>query len=175
MSSHNNAMKNFDVFNKQKSSIACCFENYTKEAKSDYRIRLEASIDALRFITLQGLASRGHDESDESLNQGNFLELIKVFAKRNSDIARALFDKKVPGNCTLTSSTIQKEIVSVFANETTKRVIEELDGQLKERFLGIVHVGNTTSLTLKAAIEKLLGANSLTLSSVRGQGYDDAI
>ncbi|XP_074289424.1 uncharacterized protein LOC141614575 [Silene latifolia] len=204
MSAHNNAMKNFDVFNKQKSSIACCFENYTKEAKSDYRIRLEASIDALRFITLQGLASRGHDESDESLNQGNFLELRKVFAKRNSDVARALFDKKVPGNCTLTSSTIQKEILSVFANETTKRVIEELDGgffgiladesadisdkeqmalclrfvdktgQLKERFLGIVHVGNTTSLTLKAAIEKLLSANSLTLSSVRGQGYDGA-
>ncbi|XP_074306654.1 uncharacterized protein LOC141641910 [Silene latifolia] len=204
MSAHNNAMKNFDVFNKQKSSIACCFENYTKEAKSDYRIRLEASIDALRFITLQGLASRGHDESDESLNQGNFLELRKTFAKRNSDVARALFDKRVPGNYTLTSSTIQKEIVSVFANETTKRVIEELDGglfgiladesadisdkeqmalclrfvdeigQVKERFLGVVHVGNTTSLTLKAAIEKLLGANSLTLSSVRGQGYDGA-
>ncbi|XP_074288075.1 uncharacterized protein LOC141613233 [Silene latifolia] len=179
MSAHNNAMKNFDVFNKQKSSIACCFENYTKEAKSDYRIRLEASIDTLRFITLQGLASRGHEESDESLNQGNFLELRKTFAKRN-------------------------KIVSVFANETTKRVIEELDGglfgiladesadisdkeqmalclrffdkigQVKERFLGVVHVGNTTSLTLKAAIEKLLSANSLTLSSVRGQGYDGA-
>ncbi|XP_074290845.1 uncharacterized protein LOC141617556 [Silene latifolia] len=141
---------------------------------------------------------------DESLNQGNFLELRKTFAKRNSDVARALFDKKIPGNCTLTSSTIQKEIISVFANETTKRIIEELDGgffgilddesadisdkeqmalclrfvdkigQVKERFLGVVHVGDTTSLTLKAAIEKLLGANSLTLSSVRGQGYDGA-
>ncbi|XP_074293001.1 uncharacterized protein LOC141619881 [Silene latifolia] len=47
-------------------------------------------------------------------------------------------------------------------------------GQVKERFLGVVHVGDTTSLTLKAAIEKLLGENSLTLSSVRGQGYDGA-
>ncbi|XP_074266506.1 uncharacterized protein LOC141589781 [Silene latifolia] len=108
MSAHNNAMKNFDVFNKQKSSIMCCFENYTKEAKNDYRIRLEAAINALRFITLQGLASRGHDESDESLNQGNFLELRKTFAKRDSNVARALFDKKVPGNCTLIAPGIQK-------------------------------------------------------------------
>ncbi|XP_074305565.1 uncharacterized protein LOC141640783 [Silene latifolia] len=94
MNAHNNAMRNFDVFNKQKSSIACCFANYTKEAKNDYRIRLDASRDALRFITLQGLASRGHDESDESLNQGNFLELRKVFAERDINVARALFDKK---------------------------------------------------------------------------------
>ncbi|XP_074318249.1 uncharacterized protein LOC141655049 [Silene latifolia] len=204
MSAHNNAMRNFDVFNKQKSSIACCFENYTKEAKNDYRIRLDASMDALRFITLQGLASRGHDESDESLNQDNYLELRKVFAKRDSNVARALFDKKVPGNCTLASSKIQKQIVNVFANETTKKLIEELDGgffgiladesadisdkeqmalclryvaktgAVKERLLGVVHVGNTTSVTLKAAIEKVLHANSLTLSSVRGQGYDGA-
>ncbi|XP_074305564.1 uncharacterized protein LOC141640782 [Silene latifolia] len=47
-------------------------------------------------------------------------------------------------------------------------------GEVKEKLLGIVHVGNTTSVTLKAAIEKLLHANSLTLSSVRGQGYDGA-
>ncbi|XP_074299582.1 uncharacterized protein LOC141630713 [Silene latifolia] len=47
-------------------------------------------------------------------------------------------------------------------------------GAVVERFLGIVHVGNTTSLTLKAAIQQLLLENSLTLSSVRGQGYDGA-
>ncbi|XP_074266115.1 uncharacterized protein LOC141588581 [Silene latifolia] len=54
------------------------------------------------------------------------------------------------------------------------RYVDYKTGEVKERFLGIVHVGDTTSLTLKAAIEKLLGANSLTLSSVRGQGYDGA-
>ncbi|XP_074293219.1 uncharacterized protein LOC141620183 [Silene latifolia] len=201
MSAHNNAMKNFDIFNKQKSSIACCFEKFTNEAKSDYRIRLENSIEALRFICLQGLASRGHDESGKSLNQGNYLELVKIFTKRDKNTPRAPV-LKTPGNCTLTSPDIQRDIISVFAKETTKKIIEELDGgffgiladesadiaykeqmslclryvdkrgAVVERFLGIVHVGNTTSLTLKAAIQQLLLVNSLTLSSVRGQGYD---
>ncbi|XP_051122683.1 uncharacterized protein LOC127245711 [Andrographis paniculata] len=47
-------------------------------------------------------------------------------------------------------------------------------GEVNERFLGIMHVGNTTSLTLKDAIESLLMEHSLSLSSVRGQGYDGA-
>ncbi|XP_057248277.1 uncharacterized protein LOC104893597 [Beta vulgaris subsp. vulgaris] len=43
-----------------------------------------------------------------------------------------------------------------------------------ERFLGVVHVANTTSLTLKEAIESLLMEHSLSFSRVRGQGYDGA-
>ena len=47
-------------------------------------------------------------------------------------------------------------------------------GGVAERFLGLVHVPNTTSLTLKHAIESLLMEHSLSLSRVRGQGYDGA-
>ncbi|KAK9714741.1 hypothetical protein RND81_06G116300 [Saponaria officinalis] len=189
MSAHNNAMKNYDIFIKQKSSIACCFENYSKEVKSDYRIRLETSIEALRFLCLQGLAARGHNESDQSLNQGNFLELLKLMAKRDSNVARVVLEKS-PGNCTLTSSQIQKDIeldgsfFAILADESADisdkeqmalwlRYVDKM-GKVKERLLGIVRVGDTISLTLKAAIEKLLIENSLTLSSVRGQGYDGA-
>ncbi|XP_021766297.1 zinc finger MYM-type protein 1-like [Chenopodium quinoa] len=47
-------------------------------------------------------------------------------------------------------------------------------GEVTERFLGIIHVADTKSLTLKAAIESLLMENYLTFSKVRGQGYDGA-
>ncbi|XP_056695018.1 uncharacterized protein [Spinacia oleracea] len=47
-------------------------------------------------------------------------------------------------------------------------------GKVIERFLGIVHVADTTSLSLKEAIIALLNEHSLSLSSVRGQGYDGA-
>lgn len=43
-----------------------------------------------------------------------------------------------------------------------------------ERFLGIVHVENTTALILRDAIKNLLMQQSLSLSKVRGQGYDGA-
>ena len=35
---------------------------------------------SLRFILRQGLAFRGHDEIKDSLNQGNFHELLKWLA-----------------------------------------------------------------------------------------------
>jgi len=47
-------------------------------------------------------------------------------------------------------------------------------GKVVERFLGVVHVGDTTSTTLKLAIETLLMEHSLSLSRIRGQRYDGA-
>jgi len=35
-------------------------------------IRLRTSIKAVRYLLNQGLAFRGHDESEESTNKGNF-------------------------------------------------------------------------------------------------------
>ena len=43
-----------------------------------------------------------------------------------------------------------------------------------EWFLVIVHVASTTALSLKYAIECLLCEHNLSLSKLRGQGYDRA-
>jgi hypothetical protein len=47
-------------------------------------------------------------------------------------------------------------------------------GEPVEQFLGLVHVEDTTSLTLKEAIQSLLIKYQLPLSKVRGQEYDGA-
>ncbi|XP_062213749.1 uncharacterized protein LOC133914723 [Phragmites australis] len=47
-------------------------------------------------------------------------------------------------------------------------------GKPVERFLGVVNVEDTTSLTLKTAIGNLLMDHQLSFSMVRGQGYDGA-
>lgn len=47
-------------------------------------------------------------------------------------------------------------------------------GCVIERFLGVVHVKETTAVSLKKAIEKLLSDHSLSITSLRGQGYDGA-
>ena len=43
-----------------------------------------------------------------------------------------------------------------------------------ERSLGIVHVSDTTSLSLKLAMERLFLKYGLSISILRGQGYDRA-
>ena len=47
-------------------------------------------------------------------------------------------------------------------------------GRPCERFIGVVHVDDTSSLSLKEAIEALLVSNGLTITQIRGQGYDEA-
>ena len=47
-------------------------------------------------------------------------------------------------------------------------------GFVVEWFLGIVHVFDTTALSLKEALENLFGKYGLSLSRLRGQGYDGA-
>ncbi|CAN0926507.1 Zinc finger MYM-type protein 1, partial [Linum grandiflorum] len=47
-------------------------------------------------------------------------------------------------------------------------------GCVMERFLGIAHVKDTRALTLKNEIEAMLVKNGLSLSRIRGQGYDGA-
>lgn len=43
-----------------------------------------------------------------------------------------------------------------------------------ERFLAIIHVPETSALTLKVAIDQLFSKHGLSISRLRGQGYDGA-
>ncbi|XP_057246694.1 uncharacterized protein LOC130589451 [Beta vulgaris subsp. vulgaris] len=71
-------------------------------------------------------------------------------------------------------SNQSQEMASNYRKRLEASVKCVKNGGLNERFLGLVHVPNTTSLTLKEAIESLLMEHSLSLSRVRGQGYDGA-
>ncbi|XP_041994197.1 zinc finger MYM-type protein 1-like [Salvia splendens] len=48
------------------------------------------------------------------------------------------------------------------------------NGCLNERLLGIVHVSDTVATTLEKALDSLLSTHGLSVSSLRGQGYDGA-
>ena len=53
------------------------------------------------------------------------------------------------------------------------RFVDKL-GRPREHFLGVVHVSDTTSLSLKKAIETLLVDHHLAVTQIRGQVYDGA-
>ena len=139
----------------------------------------------------------------DSLNRGNFIELIQLLASYNDKIASVVL-QNAPSNASYTSSQIQKEILSIISSKVKKAIREEIgvaifcilvdeardeskkeqmalilrfvdkDGFIREKFFGLVHVKDTTSLTLRDGIFKVLSHHELVIQNIRGQGYDSA-
>ena len=74
---------------------------------------------------MQVCAFRGHDESLESSNRGNFIEMIKYSTSLNENIAKVILEN-APRNARYTSPQIQKEILSILATKVRNRIREEI-------------------------------------------------
>ncbi|KAK2438041.1 zinc finger MYM-type protein [Trifolium repens] len=169
---------------------------------ADYHVRVSTSLIATKYLLRCGMPFRGNGEKDDSLFKGPFLELINTLKEANPNIASVI--DCAPGNNFMTAPKIQKDLAAACAFEITKEIICDIaddvfcvlidesgdvagkeqmavvlryvnnEGLLKERFLGIVSVKGTSAKSLKEALEKMLSINGLSLSSIRGQGYDGA-
>ncbi|XP_015166279.1 uncharacterized protein [Solanum tuberosum] len=144
------------------------------------------------LVGVSGFAFRGHDKNELSLNKGNFLEVLSWYAARYDAIN------------SMTSHDIQKDIATTCKIETVKAIIEDINndyfallvdesrdvsrkekmaiclryvdkrGFVMEAFIGLVHIKDTSALSLKEEIVDVLAHHSLTLSNVHGQCYDGA-
>ena len=123
---HNNALKMAGNLMKPNQSIVQAFYKQNDAAKNEYKIRLNASIDACRYLLRQGLPFRGHDESTESANKGNFVELVKYTADQNEIVSKVVLEN-APKNNQMVSHKIQKDLAHCFAEEVTQSIIQELD------------------------------------------------
>ncbi|KAL4620382.1 hypothetical protein ACB092_06G150000 [Castanea dentata] len=119
---------------------------------------------------------RGHDESKDSNNQGNFLELLRFLANHNKEIDKATINAIIKD----IGDSLFVIIVDESRDMSTKeqmaialRYVEKL-GHVNKHFLGITHVNNTSTVTLKSATEEVFNKHSLRISRLWGQGYDGA-
>ncbi|KAJ3614825.1 hypothetical protein NHX12_018395 [Muraenolepis orangiensis] len=94
-----------------------------KKVKKNREI-LKRLIHCVIFLGKQELPFRGHDESRESANRGNYLELLTFLAKYDPDLHYHLSTSKVFIG---TSSQIQNDLISAVA--------EVMDSGVKERFV----------------------------------------
>ncbi|XP_041995992.1 zinc finger MYM-type protein 1-like [Salvia splendens] len=113
-SAHNRAYEKYVNLRDGKKSILVSLDNVSDVIKREYDIRFRASISCLRYLLRQGLAIRGHRESEESLNMGNFLELLKWLRTHNETISKVTMEN-APVNCQLISPIIQKDIINCCA------------------------------------------------------------
>ncbi|KAG5604984.1 hypothetical protein H5410_026476 [Solanum commersonii] len=188
---------------REQQPIQAAFYKLDDKSKHEYQVRLNASIEVVSLLLNQGFAFCGHDESESSLNKGNFLEVLSWLAAR-CDAIKPFVLEKSPKNNKMTSHDIQKDIVTACKIETVKATIEDINSDyfallvdesrdvsskekmaiclryvnkmrfVMEAFIGLVHIKDTSALSLKKAIVDLLAHHSLTLSNVRGQCYDGA-
>ncbi|XP_042396805.1 zinc finger MYM-type protein 1-like [Zingiber officinale] len=186
-SAHNEARIQFEGFKNQIQSVEYSFSSGKHELEVAYRKRLTSILKVIRFLLLQGLPFRGHDESSTSSNRGNFLELLKWYISECPKVATVV-GMNVPGNNQMIAPKIQKQLVNAYAVETTNAILADLGdrwftllldeardcsvkeqmavviryvnkhGEVIERFMAVVHVATTTA----------------ALARLRGQGYDGA-
>ncbi|XP_070042930.1 uncharacterized protein [Nicotiana tomentosiformis] len=170
---HDKCFKKMLDLSNHHQSVQVVFDKHSEKLKSEYRMHLEASIDVARLLLLYELPFRGHDKSESSTNQGLFLGFLRWHGDKHPDVGEVILEK-APQNDTLTCPMIQKDIINACAKETLKAIIGDLNGDYFERFVGLVHVSDTSASSLKEAIYSLLSEHSLSPSKIRGQGYDGA-
>ncbi|KAL6494170.1 hypothetical protein OROGR_032079 [Orobanche gracilis] len=200
---HNMCVRNAVVLMKPTHHINEVMNVVSQEERRKCRLRVRTSIEAAQWLALQGCPFRGRDESSSSLNRGNFIELVDAYGKKNQEIGNVVLDN-APRHATYTSPDIQKELLNIMGNKVRDMVREELGcepycilvdeaqdaskreqmcvilrfvdkmGYLRERFLAIKSVSDTTSLNLKNQISGILVHHNLQVQKMRGQGYDGA-
>ncbi|KAL4562252.1 hypothetical protein LXL04_034450 [Taraxacum kok-saghyz] len=145
---------------------------------NEYQTRLLASIVCVRFLLHQGLAFRGHDESQDS---SYFKELLKFLAAHSEEIRKVILEN-APGNNKLYSHQIQLQIASACATETTMHIIGDVGGDYYSILVDECRDASTKEemglfiqyLNTKERIDSLLAKHKLSVSRIRGQGYDGA-
>ena len=174
---HNQIFKKSEDLMKEKQHIRSVLIKKSNQDKIEYRVQLNAIVDCIRFLLCWGLTFRGHDESQGSIDKGNFLKLLQFLADHNESINEVL--QKALKNYKFTHREIQKNIMNAIAHETSKwkmaLILRYVNKKriIIEQFLGIVHVASTTTLSLKYVVECLLCKYNLSLSNLRGQGYNE--
>ena len=152
----------------------------------------------------QDLPLRGHRESDDSPNQGNVLEILKLLAKHDQLIKEKL--QSMPSNASYKSPEIQNTLLQVMGNLVRKSICQEIkkasifsilvdetkdcskkeqisisfryvdieSAMIFERFLTYVHANKLDAESLTKHIIDTCTFHQLDPSQIVSQGYDGA-
>ena len=107
---HRAAEEKYIGFMNPKAAIDDKIEKWSDEDRHLYKIRLTYTIRCVKFLLRQGLSFCGHDESEESSNRGNFIELLKFLTANSEEVDKYVLNN-APSNCSLTSPKIQAQVI----------------------------------------------------------------
>lgn len=163
---------------------------------------LSTLFDVTLFLSRQNLAFRGHDESENSLNQGNFRELVKLIKKFDQNLSGYLEENQKYAQ--YLSPAIQNELIGSLATVVRRHILDRileaefftliidetadasrveqvsfvfryaLRGEIFESFLTFKDVYSTTGEALFETLNELLIKFDIDLKNCRGLCTDGA-
>ncbi|KAG8008870.1 Zinc finger MYM-type protein 1, partial [Nibea albiflora] len=103
-------------------------EPYNKKVQRN-RKYIKTVAEVLLLTSTQNIAQRGHRETEEADNRGDFLKILEMTAKHDTVIQNKMKGKQ---NAKYTSSVIQTEILECLANMVRKEIIQEPQMNISE-------------------------------------------
>jgi hypothetical protein len=124
-------------------------EKHNERVKEN-RFVISGLIDVVLYLSKQELAFRGHDESAQSSNKGNYVELINLMRKRDSKFD-ALLDK---------SSTVFTGVSNDVQNDLIESIGQHLIDKIKKEIMDAPFVSiimdETTDVSNKSQLSTVL-------------------
>ena len=128
LTSHQRWLVAQQVRQNPEQSVQAQLDHQRSSTIRDNRQYLQHVIETLLFFGRQCLSSRGHRENDESLNKGNFLELMDLCSKDNSMIKRFYQHKEM--YVTYTSHNIQDTLLEIMASNIRNQILLEVKSSI---------------------------------------------
>ncbi|XP_066983782.1 zinc finger MYM-type protein 1-like [Macrobrachium rosenbergii] len=190
--------KDFEEHIARGKSIAKFLTSAHDKTVAENRQYIKEVAKVLCLTARQKIAQSGYHEGPDSMNKGNFLEIMELIIEKDPIIKARLSSK----NAKYTSPTIQNEIIGIMAETVLNEITDELyqstwfstmvdeledisgreqlsvvvrylfDHTLHEEFLGFVRLHELNAEYLKSSIREMLLTCSTDAKNRVGQTYD---
>ena len=113
--------REFEVRAKSGNSDAMQLDNMGTQQIGQNRVYVKALMEAVLFSSQQGIAFRGHNEGEDSLNPGNFKALMTLLSRHSQVVS----DRLQQHSKSVTAS-FQNEIIHFLSMEVRSMIEQEL-------------------------------------------------
>ncbi|XP_025661868.1 uncharacterized protein [Arachis hypogaea] len=144
-------------------------DRHSNETIANNHLKLKTFIDAIRWLAFQACAFRGDNESSESLNRENFIELIKLLVLCNQNVNNVVL-KNAPENAQYIFFGVQKDILHIFARKVGTTIRKEIGDS---KFCIIIDEVRDESKREQINFISF-SRHKFDVQNLRGQGYDRA-
>ena len=187
---------------RSQTSITSTLSQARRDQILQNRHYLKTILEVLMYCAVHEIALRGHRESVDSRNKGNFLGLLDMISNHDTAVKNKV--QNGPRNAVYTSHGIQDDLLKLLGNNVVSIICNKVresgfysiivdesrdsskqeqmsfvlrfvsDGSVHEHFLTFIHAEKLDAASLSSYIKQLIFTYDLDPNKMVSQGYDGA-